>query len=95
MKTKLTLILTAIALCTPAFAGPSDGAAFALRHAREAEARQTSTAAGNSGPITYVASNSGKGGTVIAQNSAGSTNIALFKSKKSKSDCSSCQAKKN
>jgi hypothetical protein len=92
MKTKLTLLLTAFALVTPAFAGPADSAAFAIRHAREAEARQAVAAANNSGPITYVASSSGKGGTVIAQNNTGATNIALFKSKKSSSECSSCQA---
>jgi hypothetical protein len=94
MKTKLTLLLAALSLSVPAFAGPSDAAAFAIRHAHESRERQAVNVAGNSGPITYVASSSGKGGSVVSQNNQGSTNIALFKSKKSKSECSSCEAKK-
>jgi hypothetical protein len=91
MKTKLTLVLTTLAFVVPAFAGPSDSAAFAIRHAREAaQANQTVVVADNSGPINYVPSSSGKGGTVVAQSNRGSTNIALFKSKKSSAECSSC-----
>src|SRR5690242_7263924 len=91
MKTKLTFLVTALALTGGAFAGPSDSAAFAIRHAREAaEANRAVAVANNSGPVAYVASSSGKGGTVVAQNNQGATNIALFKSKKSSSECSSC-----
>jgi hypothetical protein len=95
MKTKLTLLLAALSLSVPAFAGPSDAAAFAIRHAHESRERQTVAVAGNTGPVTYVASSSGKGGTVVARQDQGSTNIALFKSKKSKSECSHCEAKKH
>lgn len=90
MKTKLTLLLTTLAFCAPAFAGPSDSAAFAIRHAREAaQAQQTVAVADNSGPINYVPSSSGKGG-LVTQANHGSTNIALFKSKKGSAECSSC-----
>ena len=94
MKTKLPLLLSVITLTGGAFAGPADGAAFAIRHAHEAtQANQTvAVTNSNSGPVTYVASPSGKGGSVVAQNNRGATNIALFKSKKNSSECSSCKA---
>ncbi len=92
MKIKLTLLLAALSFSIPAFAGPADGAAFAIRAAREASQQQnrTSSVAANAGAVSYVPSSSGKGGTVIAQNNQGATNIALFKSKKAAGECTSC-----
>lgn len=90
MKTKLMLLLAAFAITSSAIAGPADGAAFAIRHAREAQANQAVVVANTSGPVTYVASSSGRNGAVVAQNNSGATNIALFKSKKSSGECSSC-----
>lgn len=93
MKTKLTLLLTALAITGSAHAGPADGAAFALRHAREANQATAVASSSHTGNVTYVASSSGKGGTVTTQDNQGATNIALFKSKKNKGECSSCQSK--
>lgn len=95
MKTKLTLLLTAFALSGAAYAGPSDSAAFAARHAREAaqanQTRSVAVTAGNGGMVTYVPSSSGKG-ALVTRNDDGSSNIALFKSKKS-GECKECSKK--
>ncbi len=93
MKTKLTLLLTALALGGAAYAGPSDSAAFAIRHGREvAQANRTNTVAvtaGNGGMVTFVVPASSGKGALVTRNSDGSTNIALFKSKKS-GECKEC-----
>jgi hypothetical protein len=93
MKAKLTLLLTAFALSGAAYAGPSDSAAFAVRHAREAaqadNTKSVAVTAGNGGMVTYVPASSGKG-ALVTRNDDGSTNVALFKSKKSSTECSQC-----
>lgn len=86
MKTKLTLLITALAFAgvtSIARAGP-DLQTLELRK-KIADSHRASTAAArsDSGPAHYVASSSGKGGTVVAQKSGQPmTTIALFKSKK-------------
>ena len=58
MKTKLALILSIVALSTLSYAGPSDGAAFAMRHAQEV-ANQENAAANR---IALVRSTEGQQG---------------------------------
>lgn len=86
MKTKLTLLLAALAFTGVSYAGPSDAAAFAIRHARESAARdqgqQVTQASNDSRSVTYVPSSSGKGLVQSGSRDEQVTNIALFKSTK-------------
>ena len=88
MKTKLTLLLTALAvtgIASIATAGP-DLQEFALR--KQIANAHSSAPVADRGPVKYVANPSGKGGTVM-QSGSGATSIALFKSKKS-ANCDAC-----
>jgi hypothetical protein len=99
MKSKLTLLLTALTfsgLVATATAGP-DMLTQALRKQIADSHRTAQVAVVDSGPVHYVASPSGKGGTVVERKDGG-TSIAVFKSKsahmKACSD-SACCAKKD
>lgn len=100
MKTKLTLLVAALAFIGVSYAGPSDSAAFAIRHARESAARnqgQSVVVANVNSSASYVPSSSGKG---VVQTSTGDdqvTSIALFKSSKKAPATvgSACCAKKH
>lgn len=95
MKTKLTLLLSALTLS--AYAGPSDSVAFAIRAAKEYAAKsegQATVAHNDSGPSKYVPAPNGKGGVVLVRsNGPATTNIALFKSKGASNECAACCAK--
>jgi hypothetical protein len=82
MKTKLTLLLTTLAvagIASFAMAGP-DQQTMDLRK-QNASSR---TVASDSGSTGYVMNPTGKGGTVVRSDTA-TTNVALFKSSKTKS----------
>lgn len=98
MKTKLTLLFTALAFTGVSYGGPSDSAAFAIRHAQEAAARgnqQSAVASNDRASVTYVPSSSGKGVVASTASEGQVTNIALFKSsKKASANGAACCAKK-
>jgi hypothetical protein len=92
MKTKFTLLLMAFAmggLISTATAGP-DMQALELRR-QIAESHRAAKIASTSGGdvVHYVASPSGKGG-VVSRKDGATTNIALFKSKVSKTAMKDC-----
>ena len=98
MKTKLTLLVGTLALAGMSYAGPSDAAAFAIRHAQENAGNTPApavAAATNSSSFTYVPASNGKGGTVlVASRDEAVTNIALVKSSnKTSCDGAACCAK--
>ena len=99
MKTKLTLLLTALAMIgglSTATAGP-DMLTLELRKQIADSQRAARIAVNDSGPVHYVASPSGKGGTVARTD--GATSIAVFKSKSTKmagcSDAACCAKAKS
>lgn len=92
---KHTLLLSALALVgvTTAVAGPSDAAAFALRHANSQSSSTRTVAASD---VKYVTTSNNKGGTTITSvRDSEATSIALMKSSKGDSCCSggSCKAR--
>ena len=98
MKTKLTLFLAAVAFTGMSYAGPSESANYAIRHAQELANRANApmvAAASDTSSYRITTAPSGKGVIRVPNNDAGATNIALFKSSK-KGSCASaaCCAKK-
>jgi hypothetical protein len=88
MKTKLTLLLTALAVggaFSTAQAGPDMLAQELRRNIAESQRSARTVTAGQGGAVTFtwVASPSGKGGMLVPSTTR-TTDIALFKSGKNK-----------
>lgn len=83
MKTKLTLLITALAFAGLANAGPDLQTQQMRKQIADSQRASLPAVSSSSGRVNYVPSPSGKGGIVAKQDrSQGTTNIALFKSKK-------------
>jgi len=95
MKTKLTLLLSVIALSgftSTAKAGRDLDTQMLNTRISESHKASNSSSGGTSGEVRYVPASNGKGGVVLVRSNK-PTNIALFKSKRTGSGSAACCAK--
>lgn len=97
MKTKLTLLLSVIALAgftSTAKAGRDLDMQMLQKRISESRVPSSVSSGGASGEVKYVPASNGKGGIVLVRsNEPATTNIALFKSKGASSNSPACCAK--
>ncbi len=82
MKTQLAVFFGTLVIAGLSLAGPSDSAAFAVRHAQQQAGNVPSgTAPGNVDPgVTVAPASHGKGVVQVPTRDEAATNIALYKS---------------
>lgn len=97
MKTKLTLLLSAITLAgftTTARAGRDLDMQMLQQRINESHMSSRVSSSEASDDVKYVPASNGKGGIVaVRSNEPGTTNIALFKSKRACRDSAACCSK--